>query len=708
MNLCSAAKYVNNDMLYDKYDFLASTVIFYSGDINNITGTLRITSWKIEEIPEDIIEQYSLDINALKKLNRVGEFGFFIVKDEFRHTLLNLYLLCSIYSYDNNQFTANDAMLAYCMPGLLKHYLNLGVYCYKDILIFDEDGANIPTCFPVYDLKHHLKNKSIYYFLAKNCVDKAENKISVSQIISPISLYASYDQLMKYQDNIKTKTQLDDYKFIISALKNIIIISVKSNKPIIKKAILDYDIYFLVEGKLGVFLNENKIAELTPGDLFGELGLLDEKHVRQADITAVEDSKILVIPRSLLLQLEKHNKDNAIKLLHILCNSLSRKLKRSNELWVINKNNILAGKQSDPVANYFYDVKFYLATNADNKSLEHFMETVPLGGSYQFHNLYKEGFLNSTRIYGNNVQNIVGTTTGEIIFTVLRAERFSYVNGKCVATGYFGNLRLSPQHRGKGVIRNAKIFLNKLEKENPQYIYLGLIRDSNKNAMAMAMTKKHISILSNEISFGKILLGIVYLKQKLPEEKHTILRCNPSNLSLVIDKLNENRMQFAFAYTKEDFMSGAYSDYDISNIYLLYKNDRLTGVMGVYDQSKLLETSVEKYPLLLNLARPLLNKMRKIPLPPPKTPIKKISIIFTACDTPDDYNILFRKIYNNLIEANHYQYLLVSLHERDPRLNIIKRYSVDFISYELFCGNYETKLPYLDDRIPYIEAPFII
>lgn len=91
-------------------------------------------------------------------------------------------------------------------------------------------------------------------------------------------------------------------------------------------------LYMLVKGRVKVSQSspegkERTLALLSPGDVFGELALLDEQ-ARSADAVVVEDSEVLVVPRKDFLGFIITQPQAAMSLLVVL----SQRLRHTNLL----------------------------------------------------------------------------------------------------------------------------------------------------------------------------------------------------------------------------------------------------------------------------------------------------------------------------------------------------------------------------------------
>ncbi len=94
-------------------------------------------------------------------------------------------------------------------------------------------------------------------------------------------------------------------------------------------------LYILKDGLARVRVHERttnqvrEVATLVPGELFGELTLIDDQ-LASADVVAVGEVELLVIPRRAFDDLLSANQLLAIKIYRCFCRALADKLRRAN------------------------------------------------------------------------------------------------------------------------------------------------------------------------------------------------------------------------------------------------------------------------------------------------------------------------------------------------------------------------------------------
>lgn len=78
-----------------------------------------------------------------------------------------------------------------------------------------------------------------------------------------------------------------------------VIRSVNAKMPVFTKGEAGHEMYLILTGKVDIIDeyegNQDRIAELRPGEIFGEMAIFEKEHVRSAHALAVEPSQLLVL-----------------------------------------------------------------------------------------------------------------------------------------------------------------------------------------------------------------------------------------------------------------------------------------------------------------------------------------------------------------------------------------------------------------------------
>ena len=170
----------------------------------------------------------------------------------------------------------------------------------------------------------------------------------------------------------------------------------------------------------------------------------------------------------------------------------------------------------------------------------------------------------------------------------------------------------------------------------------------------------------------------------------------------IVERLNEARLQFAPAYTVDDFSSGRFPGFGVGDFCVLLRGGRIAAVAGVWDQHAMRQTVISGYGGWLKHLRPLCNVVRRPPLPSPGATLRYFTLSFVAADDTPALAALVRQIYNDAV-GGPWSHFTLALHEDDPRSAIFKDYRCDHFAGRLYAVTFD-QVAELDARVPYVDA----
>ena len=339
----------------------------------------------------------------------------------------------------------------------------------------------------------------------------------------------------------------------------------------------------------------------------------------------------------------------------------------------------------------------------DDAELRALLRSMPMGKRIEVAFLREPNFFHACGIQGTFVQVFVGRLDGRIIGMGTRAIRPSFVNGQLVDAGYLADLRLLPEYRGGTYVARAYRYLRELHEDGRTAIYSTVIVEDNRRALETIAANR--AGLPRYTPLGRVLTPAIYLKRRLSSLTGEITRGSFDLLPAIVAKLNENRLQFAPAYTEADFLDGRFRGFRVENFCLLMRQGKVAGVLGVWDQRSFRQTVVTRYHGLVGKLRPWLNLVRRPPLPAPGQPLPFFFVAFVSTDDDAAYATLLRRVYNDAV-SGEYSHFIVGLHERDSRTAVLQDYSFTPFAGCVFAVTFDEP-PDLDGRVPYVEAAFL-
>jgi hypothetical protein len=336
-------------------------------------------------------------------------------------------------------------------------------------------------------------------------------------------------------------------------------------------------------------------------------------------------------------------------------------------------------------------------------ALRALLRDTSMGESIRVAFLREPSFFLTCDIQGTDTQPFVGLLDGQVIGVGTRAVRPCYVNGRRCDAGYLADLRLRREHRGGLYVARAYRYLRELHDDGRASVYSTVIVEDNGRALRTIAANR--PGMPPYTPLGRVLTPAIHLGRKLPYLGADIVRGSVELLPDIVAKLNENRLQFAPAWTAEDFLGGRLHGFRVEDFYLLRRGRRLAGVLGRWDQRSFRQTVVLHYGGWLGTLRPLINRIRRPPLPPPGVPLPFFYVAFVATDDTEAFAVLLRHVYHEQC-GGIYSHCTVGLHESDPRCAVLKDYSRTPFAGRLFAVTLDNP-PDLDGRTPYVEAALL-
>jgi hypothetical protein len=344
-----------------------------------------------------------------------------------------------------------------------------------------------------------------------------------------------------------------------------------------------------------------------------------------------------------------------------------------------------------------------LARPEHDAQLRELLRETPMGEAAAVAFLREPSFFLTSDIQGSDTQCFVGLLGDEVIGVGTRAIRPSYINGQRCEAGYLADLRLRREHRGGTYVARAYRFLRQLHADGRVKLYSTVIVDDNRVALATIAAGR--AGLPRYHPLGRVLTPMIALRRPLPPLGGVIERGRLELLPEIVAKLNENKLQFAPAWTEADFVSGRMHGFRIEDFYILRRGGRIAGVLAKWDQRSFRQTVVLRYGGWLGRLRPAINLLRRPPLPPPGTPLPFFYIAFVSTDDTEACAALLRHVYNEHC-GGQYSHFVVGLHEQDPRVAALGDYAQTPFAGRLFAVSLDGR-PDLDDRVPYVEAALL-
>lgn len=362
--------------------------------------------------------------------------------------------------------------------------------------------------------------------------------------------------------------------------------------------------------------------------------------------------------------------------------------------------------------------RFELAGCTDDLSLRELLANTPMLGRIAVAFGREPNFFEAAAVEGPFRQVLVARDVhaARIVAMGSRSIRMRFVNGHPEPIGYLSALRIHPQHRSGTILARGYTFLRELHADQRTKLYLTTVAADNGTAQA-ALIPGRAGLPAYHFAgvYHTFMLPFRKPRVRKPRAGVSVRPATLIDLPAVIDFLNSvgSQRQFFPQYREEDFSpeEGTLPDLQAADLLLAYRDGRLAGSLGAWDQQRLRQIVVHGYTTCVRWTRPLYNLWAHwssglyLPNPGEPLPFRAAALSVVENNDPEVFDELLRE---TLVRKNPERCtcLLFGMHESDPLLPIVLAYR---------CRSYETHLYLvcwpdgedmrrrLDGRAPYLE-----
>ena len=350
------------------------------------------------------------------------------------------------------------------------------------------------------------------------------------------------------------------------------------------------------------------------------------------------------------------------------------------------------------------------ATRKDDAALRDVLRRNPMPGNISVAFEREPSFYDALEVEGeeNYVVAARCKANGKLVGFGTRSIKQAYLNGKPTAIGYLSSLRLDAKYRnGLAVARGYRRLKAVHIVGNVSHYFTTIIDD---NHLAKKLLTSGKAGLPEYIDAGRFFTLALRPSAQQSLTGQAIRQANSSDIESIIELLNREgkKKQLFPVYTAEHLTSqkGLLRGLDLRNILLAFNNNKLIGIMGLWNQSSFRQSIIQQYSSLIHLMRYFYNPISLI-TDGPTLPIpgKLNYAVIALCCIRDNCIDTFNNLLNQtLYESQNLHSVLLGFHETDPLLAALKkRPHIPYISrlYYVYWENDVSPKP--DGRTPYLE-----
>jgi CRP-like cAMP-binding protein len=304
------------------------TTLLYTGSPDDISSTVRVQAWRPGEVPPAVFALTSMErFPGIERLG-VSHIGRMMIRRSLRGKLVLPSLLAGGYEFLVGEKGADLAFLD-CVPGIVRHYRQLGARPYGGRLIDLGYSPGIPLVIVLSDYAHLKRSGSIVAPLVKKYfgpgkrppldLEPYRHLFESEQVpveFDPEKVWeALQDRLLASDEAIPTFVDALSPGALFHLSESGYLLSVKAGDLITRAGIGQREMFVILEGACEVEGASKRIALLEKGDLFGEIAFFSESGERTATVRALSDCKLLVLRQKFLDELTTNDPEAACQIL---------------------------------------------------------------------------------------------------------------------------------------------------------------------------------------------------------------------------------------------------------------------------------------------------------------------------------------------------------------------------------------------------------
>jgi CRP-like cAMP-binding protein/predicted GNAT family N-acyltransferase len=312
--------------LKDEDDESQYAICFYTGTIDNMTGTQRLLNWPPGKCPKKYFDLFSLELFSGIENLRTVELGRLMITETARGQLIFPSLMYAMYEYLVKERV--DLAFLYCVPGLIRHYRKIGARPYSGNLIEAGSSTGIPLVIVPSDYEYFNSAGSLLWPLAKNFLasgfgkkldtrhfDRLFEGDDVPVKLEPELVWSEVQRHLVDQKSTQDFIDLLPADSLRQLTESGFILELSPGDIVAKEGTEEKEIYVILEGVFEVTDQGHRLSTLEKGDLFGEIAFFNETGKRSASVRAISKGELLVLRRNFLKELTSSNPEAGFQIL---------------------------------------------------------------------------------------------------------------------------------------------------------------------------------------------------------------------------------------------------------------------------------------------------------------------------------------------------------------------------------------------------------
>jgi len=295
--------------MHDAEDDKPYTTLYYTADEKGVTGATRIRHWEPGEVPATELQMYSMERFEGIEALRVGEMGRLMVRADQRGGQLTLAALVHSIIESGRPDRHLDLLFADCLPGLVRHYEQLGCRRYAGQMVPTRDGVMTPLVAVVSDVERLRQVGSVLYPAAVRANFIPIDTTPFAELFDERNVPVQFDKELVHTAiadgvaaNIGFLSQISAEAIGALAEKGFVI-HMHANEMLTSAGLGQRELFVIIDGEFESFSGERRLRRHYPGEVVGEVAFFSSDGHRTASVRCITAGRVLALRRHVLDEL---------------------------------------------------------------------------------------------------------------------------------------------------------------------------------------------------------------------------------------------------------------------------------------------------------------------------------------------------------------------------------------------------------------------
>jgi predicted GNAT family N-acyltransferase len=314
----------------DAEDTQAGAYAFYTGSLKSMSGTVRLQVWEPGCVPDAVSRRFSLHLFPGIDGLRVSEVARLVVKPEHRGSGVVSELACAAFELGAERHDVFICFL-YCSPGLVHAFMRFGFRPYPGFVIPNEDGIRLPMFMAASDLAHlQAVGSPLAPVMARHFAGQ-RLPADVATLVQAVEDLHGHYETKPERVWEEVREQLRPGRQTASALldglteeevcalcRHGFVMEIPAGKVVMRQGLVERELYLALTGHYEVRMEHLKLAELSTGDVLGEISFFQRPGRRVATVRSLTPGRVMVLDRHFVQRLSRTHPQITCRILYNL------------------------------------------------------------------------------------------------------------------------------------------------------------------------------------------------------------------------------------------------------------------------------------------------------------------------------------------------------------------------------------------------------